>query len=53
MLKKITSLARREEGVTATEYALIIAVIALVMVVGAKILGTDLSAVFSSIGGEI
>ncbi len=53
MLKKFTSLARREEGVTATEYALIIAVVAIIMLVGAKLLGTNLSAVFTSVAGQI
>ncbi len=53
MLKKIASFIRREEGVTATEYALIIAVVALVMLVGAKLLGTSLSSVFSSVSTAI
>lgn len=53
MLKKFTSIARREEGVTATEYALIIAVVAIVMLVGARLLGTNLNTVFSSVAGAI
>ena len=53
MLKKFTSLARREEGVTATEYALIIAVVAIIMLVGAKVLGLGLSSVFTSVAGAI
>ncbi len=53
MLKKFTSFVRREEGVTATEYALIIAAIALLMFVGAKLLGSGLSSAFTSIAGAI
>ncbi|MDB5974820.1 MAG: Flp family type IVb pilin [Nevskia sp.] len=53
MLKKIASFIRKEEGVTATEYALIIAVVAIVMLVGATKLGTGLSSVFTSISTAI
>lgn len=53
MLKKFTSFVRREEGVTATEYALIIAVVALIMLVGATKLGTGLQSVFTSVAGAI
>jgi pilus assembly protein Flp/PilA len=43
----------RERGVTATEYALIIAVVALIMLLGAQALGTGLSSVFSSIANAL
>ena len=53
MLKKFTSFVRREEGVTATEYALIIAVVAIIMLAGARLLGTNLNTVFSSVATQI
>ena len=42
-----------EAGVTAIEYALIAAVVAVVMVAGAKTLGTNLSAKFTSVAGTV
>ena len=39
-----------EEGATATEYALLVVAIALIMVVGALVLGNALSAKFESTG---
>jgi pilus assembly protein Flp/PilA len=53
MLSKLRFSPRKQEGVTATEYALIIAVVALVMVAGATVLGTSLSTLFSSIGTSV
>lgn len=53
MLKKIASFIRKEEGVTATEYALMIALVAVVIIVGATALGTNLNTVFSSIAVKI
>ena len=53
MLKKFASFVRREDGVTATEYALIIAVVAIIMLVGARLLGTNLNTVFSSVATQI
>lgn len=41
--------SRTEEGATATEYALLISGIALVMLVGAKLLGTEISNFFDGI----
>jgi pilus assembly protein Flp/PilA len=43
MLEQLKNLVKDEEAPTAVEYALLAAVIALVMVVGAKTLGTTLS----------
>ncbi|WP_084182721.1 Flp family type IVb pilin [Nevskia soli] len=53
MLNKMVSFLRKEEGVSATEYALIIVFVALIMVVGAKLLGSDLSALFTSVGADV
>ena len=41
---------RDEEGVTAIEYGLIAALIAVVIIVGAKAVGTNLNNLFSKIG---
>jgi len=53
MSQAITRRFSRERGVTATEYALIIAVVAIVMLLGAQALGTSLNTVFSSVAGTI
>ncbi len=56
-MSKFASTVRRfvrdETGATMAEYALLIAVIALVAVAGAKTLGDNLSAKFTAIGGKI
>jgi Flp pilus assembly pilin Flp len=43
----------REEGPTMAEYGLMVAVVALVAVVGAASLGTDLSSFFTAVGTRI
>lgn len=53
MSTKLFTLLARQRGVTATEYALIIAVVALVMLVAAKLLGTNINTVFSSVAGDV
>ncbi len=53
MPQLITPRFGRERGVTATEYALIVAAVTLVMLLGAQLLGTNLSDVFSSVAGDI
>ena len=53
MAYQAPALRTSQRGVTATEYALIIAFVALVMLVGASLLGTDISSLFSSVAGEI
>jgi pilus assembly protein Flp/PilA len=42
-----------EEGATAVEYGLLVALIALVMAVGATFLGNSLSALFTRIGTQL
>jgi pilus assembly protein Flp/PilA len=41
---------RDERGATATEYALLVVFVALAIAVGANVLGTGLSGLFSKIG---
>ncbi|MBV8063034.1 MAG: Flp family type IVb pilin [Nevskia sp.] len=51
-----TRLGRRlstQRGVTATEYGLIIAVVAIVMLVAAKLLGSNINTLFSSVAGDV
>jgi len=42
-----------EEGVTAIEYGLIAALIAVVIIVGAGLVGTNLDALFTRIAGKL
>lgn len=54
-MKKFLSMTRRflrdEEGVTAIEYGLIAALIAVVIIVGAGLVGTNLNTLFTNISG--
>jgi pilus assembly protein Flp/PilA len=49
----IQKFLRDEEGVTAIEYGLIAALVAVVIIAGATLLGTNLNALFSAIAGKI
>ena len=49
----IKRVVRREEGVTAIEYGLLAALIALVLAVGAGALGLGLNNIFSAIAGYV
>lgn len=42
-----------EVGATATEYAILVAVIALVLVIGAAFFGGQLSSWFTNLGGSV
>lgn len=53
MLQKIRNFGKKQEGATAIEYALMVVVIALVMVIGAKTLGTALSTSFTTTGTAV
>lgn len=53
IFNKFSSFLRKEDGITATEYALMIVFIALAIGVGAAVLGTDLSNFFGSVGGKV
>jgi pilus assembly protein Flp/PilA len=44
---------QREEGQTMAEYALLVVVIAIVVLVAATTLGTSISSVFNSLAGKI
>ena len=53
MLQKFRNFAKKQEGVTSVEYALIVVVVALVMLVGATSLGAALSGKFTSVGTSV
>ena len=44
---------RREEGQDLSEYALLIALIALVVIAGVQLLGTNILAIFNNIAGRL
>ena len=52
-MKKIMELFKREEGVTAPEYGLIAALVALAIIVAVGLLGDNLAAAFDRIAVEI
>ena len=45
--------AAKERGATATEYALLVALIAIIIVAGVTLFGSNLQAFFSSIGTTV
>ena len=53
MTKLIKSFAKDEEGVTAIEYGLIAALIAVAIIIAAGTVGTNLSAVFDYIATKL
>ena len=53
IIKSITEFMREEDGVTAIEYGLIASLVALGIIVGATLLGTQLNAMFTFIAGKL
>ena len=53
MIKKFMKFFKDEDGVTAVEYAVMAALIALVVIAGATILGTNTNATFETVGAAI
>lgn len=53
VIEKIAWFVRGQDGVTAIEYGLIAALIAIVIVVALSTIGTDLSTVFSTIAADL
>ena len=53
MLRLIDTFRRCESGATMVEYGLLVALIALVVGLGAQIVGTQLSTLFSEIGSYV
>jgi pilus assembly protein Flp/PilA len=53
MIKKFMQFLKDEEGVTAVEYAVMAALIALVVIAGAGFLGNQVNDTFNTIGNEV
>ncbi len=53
LLKKFVEFQTREDGVTAIEYGLIAALIAVVIIVAVTAVGTKLSTIFTSVSTAI
>jgi pilus assembly protein Flp/PilA len=49
----IRRLAVEEEGAPATEYALLAALVAVAMILGATFLGTAINAIFNRLGNKV
>ncbi len=52
-MKSIVRFFKDEEGVTAIEYGLLAALIALAIIIGATALGTNLNNLFNYIAGKV
>ena len=53
MIKKLLKFIKDEDGVTAVEYAVMAALIALVVIVGATFLGEQVNETFEEVGNAI
>ena len=53
LMNSMNSFLREEEGVTAIEYGLIAALIAVVIIAGVQLVGTNLLALFNEIAGYL
>ena len=53
MVKHIVRFMREEDGATAVEYGLMVALIAVVIIASVKLLGTNLDSHFSKVSTEI
>ena len=52
-MKKLMELIKREDGVTAPEYALIAALVAVAIIVAVRLLGTNIAAAFNTIATAV
>jgi pilus assembly protein Flp/PilA len=53
MINALNKFLKNENGATAIEYGLIAALIAVVIVGGVTLIGTNLSAMFTSVAGNV
>ncbi len=53
LLTKIKNFIREEEGASAVEYGLLVALIAVVIIAAVQLLGQNLAATFSSVAQQI
>ena len=53
MITTLKTMIRDEEGATMVEYGLLVALIALVAIVGVTLLGTNLNTLFNTVAGSV
>ena len=53
MITNLTAMIRDEEGATMVEYGLLVALIALVAIVGVALLGTNLTTLFNTAADSV
>ncbi len=53
LTKKMIGFFKDEEGATAVEYAIMVALIAVVIIAGVKIIGEKASTVFNTVGSTL
>ena len=53
MVNQIVRFMREEEGATAVEYGLMVALIAVVIIVAVRAIGVNLNTVFTNVGGAL
>jgi pilus assembly protein Flp/PilA len=53
MFTTLKNLIRDEEGATMVEYGLLVALIAVVAIVGVKTLGTNIQTLFTTVAGSV
>jgi len=53
MLTKIKNFVREEEGASAVEYGLLVALIAVAIITAVTALGTNLSGLFTKVAGQV
>jgi pilus assembly protein Flp/PilA len=53
LIKRIIARLRLDEGATMVEYGLMVALIAVVAMVGAGVLGVNINTLFNSIAGSL
>jgi pilus assembly protein Flp/PilA len=53
MINNLIAMIRDEEGATMVEYGLLVALIALVAIVGVTLLGGNLNSLFNTVAGSV
>jgi pilus assembly protein Flp/PilA len=53
MINALNKFLKDENGATAIEYGLIASLIAVVIIAGVSLVGTNLKALFSTVGGDV
>jgi len=53
MIKTLKTMIRDEEGATMVEYGLMLALIAVVCIAAVKVIGTNLSTLFSTVASSL